>query len=269
MFYSWVFMGQKEIQLLVITVSFVFLTIMVFLFVLFFYFQKKRTQYLLEKMESELHFQSELVKTQIEIKDQTLSEISKELHDNIGQILSVAIMQVNMYSHNEEKKISQNELQELKGILSKSLDEIRVLSKIINRDNTERLDFVSAIEMDFERIQKLKKIDCELIINGTVPSINPEHELIIYRIFQEAVHNILRHSHSEHIVMSLQCSPEILNVKLTDQGIGFEADSKNAGLGLQNMQSRALLIGAELTIDSNPDGTTVQLHYPVKDEEDE
>ena len=185
-------MQPEEIQLLAITLSLVLLTLLIILFVVFFFFQKKKTSFLIEKMESELHFQSELVKTRIEIKDQTLSEISKELHDNIGQILSVAIMQVNMYS-STDKPISKNEFADLREILGKSLDEIRILSRVINRDNFSDLNFIEAIELDFERIRKLKKIECLFSIKGKIPVINKEHELIIYRIFQEAIHNVLRH----------------------------------------------------------------------------
>ena len=101
-------MERKEIQLLVISLSIVFLTLLIILLVIFFYFLKKKNNYLVEKMESELYFQSELIKTRIEIKDQTLSEISKELHDNIGQIVSVGIMQLNMYL-NSGKPIEQTE----------------------------------------------------------------------------------------------------------------------------------------------------------------
>mgnify|MGYP006201115907 FL=1 len=83
-------------------------------------------------MEADLYFKSELVKTRIEIKDQTLSEISKELHDNIGQIISVAIMQLNISISNKNVQIS--ELKDMKAVLAKALDELRILSRIINKD---------------------------------------------------------------------------------------------------------------------------------------
>lgn len=255
-------MEPEEVQLLVIKISLVFITLLIVLFVVFFYFQKKRTAYLLEKMEAELHFQSELVQTRIEIKDQTLSEISKELHDNIGQILSVAIMQVNMYSK-DVSKISISELTDLKGVLAKSLDEIRILSKIINRDNFSNLNFEEAIALDFERIRKLKKIECNLDIIGDIPTINKEHELIIYRIFQEAIHNVLRHSHSEVITMVIDGSKDYLSIKLMDQGVGFDVKQASSGLGLHNMQLRAKLIGATFTIDSSSKGSQLELQYPL------
>lgn len=261
-------MQPEEIQLLVIALSIVFLTLLVFLFVIFFYFQRKKTAFLIEKMESELHFRSELVKTQIEIKDQTLSEISKELHDNIGQILSVAIMQVNVIANYGEKKIDKSEWQELKEILAKSLDEIRILSKIINRDNLAQLDFLDAMQLDFDRIGKLRGIPCTLTVKGNRPPINNEHELILYRIFQEAVHNILRHSDSETIDMEVESGPTGIIVKLIDKGIGFRPEEKNSGLGLHNMQLRARLIGAAFDIQSGENGTTIQLNYPVAEKDE-
>lgn len=256
-------MDRKEIQLLVISLSIVFFTLLVILFVLFFYFQKKKTQFLIEKMEAELYFQSELVKTRVEIKDQTLSEISKELHDNIGQILSVAIMQVNILS-NTKNLLGNTQLIELKEVLNKAINEIRVLSRIINRENIIEINFVEAIQLDFDRIKKLKKINCIFNIEGKFPEINKEHELIIYRIFQEAIHNSLMHSRSEIIEMNIICHKDKFTSKLKDYGVGFDLNSINEGLGLNNMRLRAKLIGAELSIISNERGTNLVLNYNSK-----
>jgi signal transduction histidine kinase len=256
-------MDREEIQLLVISLSIVFFTLLVILFVLFFYFQKKKTQFLIEKMEAELYFQSELVKTRVEIKDQTLSEISKELHDNIGQILSVAIMQVNLLS-NTKNLLGNTQLKELKEVLTKAINEIRVLSRIINRENIIEINFVEAIQLDFDRIKKLKKINCIFNIEGKFPEINKEHELIIYRIFQEAIHNSLIHSRSEIIEMNIICHQDKFISKLKDYGVGFDLNSTNEGLGLNNMRLRAKLIGAELSIISNDNGTNLVLNYNSK-----
>ncbi len=261
-------MEQQEVQLLVFTISLVFLTLLIVLFVVFVHFQKKKTAFLMEKMEAELHFQNELVQTQIEIKDQTLSEISKELHDNIGQILSVAIMQVNMYSK-DVNKISTNEMDDLKGVLAKSLDEIRILSKIINRENFANLNFEEAISLDLERIRKLKKIQCDFEIVGDIPEINKEHELIIYRIFQEAIHNVLRHSHSEIITLKMESTNNTMTIKLIDQGVGFDVKLASGGLGLHNMKLRANLIGATISIDSSSKGSEIELKYPLNSNNEE
>jgi len=255
-------MERKEIQLLVISLSIVFLTLLIILLVIFFYFLKKKNNYLVEKMESELYFQSELIKTRIEIKDQTLSEISKELHDNIGQIVSVGIMQLNMYI-NSGKTVHGTELKDLKDILAKSLDEIRILSRIINKDNLLQSNFIEAIRQDLERIKKLKKIQYKYTLIGGIPDINEEHDLFIYRIFQEALHNSLKHSHSDLFEVNIAITAANFRLEMKDFGIGYDVLQTNSGLGLSNMKLRAKLIGAHLIMESDASGTTVTLDYPL------
>ncbi|RKR05509.1 hypothetical protein C8C83_4861 [Flavobacterium sp. 90] len=255
-------MERKEIQLLVISLGIVFLTLLVTLLVIFFYFLKKKNSYLVDKMESELYFQSELVKTRIEIKDQTLSEISKELHDNIGQIISVGIMQLNMHINNE-KVIQPNELRDLKEILAKSLDEIRILSRIINKDNLLQSNFIEAIKQDLERIKKLKKIQYKYTLSGEIPHICEEHDLFIYRIFQEALHNSLKHSHSDLFEVKINTTDDLFCLKIKDFGIGYDPLQTNSGIGLNNMKLRAKLIGATLIMNSDSSGTAVTLEYPL------
>ncbi|MDX6182608.1 histidine kinase [Flavobacterium sp. Fl-77] len=211
-------------------------------------------------MESELYFQSELIKTRIEIKDQTLSEISKELHDNIGQIVSVGIMHLNMYL-DSGKPVQVNELQDLKKILAKSLDEIRILSRIINKDNLLQSNFIEAIKQDLERIKKLKNIQYNYNLTGEIPEISQEHDLFIYRIFQEALHNSLKHSHSDLFEVNIHTTDTVFLLEIKDFGIGYDTSQINAGLGLSNMKLRARLIDANLIMQSDSSGTTVTLEY--------
>jgi signal transduction histidine kinase len=260
-------MERKEIQLLVISLGIVFFTLVVILLVIFFYFLKKKNKFLVEKMEADLYFQSELVKTRIEIKDQTLSEISKELHDNIGQIISVAIMQLNICI--SSKDVQMHELKDLKTLLAKSLDELRILSRIINKDNLLQNNFLEAIQQDLERIKKLKKIKFNFNQIGAIPTINKEHELIIYRIFQEALHNSLKHSRSDLFDVHIETTDSLFILKLKDSGIGYDLEKSNSGIGLNNMKLRAKLIGAELILNSDSTGTSVTIEYPLtQDHED-
>jgi len=254
-------MERKEIQLLVISLGIVFFTLIIVIVVIFFYFFKKKNNFVVERMEAELYFQSELVKTRIEIKDQTLSEISKELHDNIGQIISVAIMQLNISISNKNVQIS--ELKDMKVVLAKALDELRILSRIINKDNLLQNNFLEAIHQDLERIKKLKKIKYNFNQIGTVPAINEEHELIIYRIFQEALHNSLKHSRSDLFDVNIETTDSVFKLQLKDFGIGYDVKKSNSGLGLNNMKLRAKLIGAKLIMNSDKTGTSVTIEYPL------
>jgi signal transduction histidine kinase len=238
------------------------------LFILFYFFQKKKSKFLIEKMEADLLFQSELTKSKIEIKEQTLTNVSKELHDNIGQILSVALMQMNILIENEEEYSKEN-LLSLKYLVNKSLNEIRMLSKLMNGDIVLKSSFIKAISDDLDRIKQLKKIKCELNVSGEVQKINKEHETIIYRISQESISNILRHSHSETIIINIAFTENNCSIKIIDLGKGFDLKKNSRGNGLTNIETRAELIGATFKIHSELNkGSEITIDYPIKAKED-
>ncbi|MNL07197.1 Oxygen sensor histidine kinase NreB [compost metagenome] len=171
-------------------------------------------------------------------------------------------MQLNMYL-DSGKPVHQNELNDLKEILAKSLDEIRILSRIINKDNLLQSNFIEAIQQDLERIKKLKNIQYRYNLTGEIPKISQEHDLFIYRIFQEALHNSLKHSHSDLFEVNIAITEAIFRLEIKDFGIGYDTNQINSGLGLNNMKLRAKLIGAQLIMASNASGTTVTLEYPL------
>lgn len=258
-------MQREEIQLLVISFSIVLLTLLLTVFILFFFFQKKKTKFLTDKLEAELLFQSELTKSKIEIKEQTLTNVSRELHDNVGQILSVALMQMNFIIEDNDK-YSISELKNIKELVTKSLNEIRLLSKIMNGDVFLNTNFIAAISEDLDRIKALKKMKCDLNINGEVKKINTEHETIIYRILQEAISNILRHSHSDSIIINILFTQKNCKIDIIDTGKGFDIEKCKKGSGLSNIETRADLIGANFMIYSDNKGTILMLDYPIKEE---
>jgi signal transduction histidine kinase len=260
-------MEREEIQLLIISFSIVVFTLIITLFILFFFFQKKKSVFIIDKMEADLLFQSELTKSKIEIKEQTLTNISRELHDNVGQILSVALMQMNIIIENDDV-YSKKELGQIKELVTKSLNEIRVLSKLINGENTLKSSFIDALSEDLDRIKQLKNINCILKVNGEEQIINKEHQTIIYRILQEAITNILRHSHSENIIVYILFNNAHCKIDIIDSGKGFDFEKSVKGSGLSNIKTRAELIGASFKVFSAPNkGTMLIIEYPIKKEE--
>ena len=218
-------------------------------------------------MEAELLFQSELTKSKIEIKEQTLTNVSRELHDNIGQILSVALMHMNIIIESDEQ-YSKKDLKNIKELVNKSLNEIRLLSKIMNGDIFLNTSFIAAISEDLERIKQLKKIKCKLNIDGEVQPINKEHETILYRILQEAISNILRHSHSDTITVNILFSENKCKIDVVDTGKGFDIKNSLKGSGLSNIDTRADLIGAHFNIYSDTNkGTILMIDYPINPED--
>jgi signal transduction histidine kinase len=259
-------MEREEIQLLIISFSIVLFTLLLTVFILFFVFQKKKSSFLIDRMEAELFFQSELTKSKIEIKEQTLTNVSRELHDNVGQILSVALMHMNIMIENDDEYSKEN-IKNIKELVTKSLNEIRLLSKIINGDVFLNTNFIDAISEDLDRIKELKKINCSLQIIGAIEKINKEHETIIYRILQESISNILKHSHSETIAIKIVFTNDNCKITITDTGKGFDLKNHAQGSGLSNIKMRAELIGASFQIESElKSGTSLMIDYPIKDQ---
>nr|WP_294936550.1 ATP-binding protein [uncultured Flavobacterium sp.] len=257
-------MEREEIQLLIISLSIVLFTLLMTLLLLFFFFQKKKSKFLIDRIESELLFQSELTKSKIEIKEQTLTNVSRDLHDNIGQILSVALMQMNILITNEENYTKEN-LEDIKELINKSLNEIRILTKLINGDITIQSNFIDTVSEDLNRITKLKKMHCNLEVRGEIQKINREHETIIYRILQEAISNILKHSHSETILIDISFGRNKCRISVIDSGRGFCYKSCEKGSGIFNMKNRAELIGAKLSVVSEPGkGAELNIDYPIR-----
>lgn len=252
---------SEKLQFFVLISSLIFILLIITVFILFAFFQKQKSKYIIDKMQDNLHFQTELVKSKIEIKEQILSQIGRELHDNIGQILSVALMQMNLIL--DKNKVEMIEIENLKDIVTESLNEIRVLSKLSNKENETDFNLVNSIQADLERIQSLKNIKCSLNVNGVMPPINVEHELFLYRVLQEGITNILKHSQSEKIELSIDVFKHKVEINLSDEGLGFCSDYKK-GSGLTNMKYRTKLIGAQMNIDSSKKGTTININYPLK-----
>ncbi len=256
-------MEQKEVQLLVIFSIIIFLLVIVAFVIVFYVYQKRKTQLLIEKAQERQRFETELAKTQNEIQEQTLKNISWELHDNIGQLLSVAKMQLNMLSTQISDK-NKNRLVELSNVVGKSLQDIRLLSRTLNHEVIQNIGLSEAIKLELQRFNRLKFLKASLNIKGESQHIDEKDEIIIFRIFQEFFSNVVRHSKAHTLNVRLQYNEDFLIATARDDGIGFNISDEVKGLGLINMKSRAELIDADYSLSSAPgEGTSIQLIYPL------
>ncbi|XLS30655.1 sensor histidine kinase [Flavobacteriaceae bacterium M23B6Z8] len=257
-------MEQKEIQFLVLAVSIVLIILVVTLILIFSVFQKRKTQLIIEKAEEKRHFEVELAKSQNEIQEQTFKNISWELHDNIGQLLSVAKMQLNMLQ-SEIPEAQAKRLQEASDVLGKGLSEMRQLSRSLNSDFISNLGLVESFEAEINRFKRMNffKINYNLI--GEPFPIDKKDEIIIFRIFQECFSNCVKYSKATELDIVIKFSEMGLFISSCDNGIGFDPDTQIKGTGLMNMRKRAELIKSDLQVKANLNkGVCVTLRYPIK-----
>ncbi len=262
-------MEPKEIQLLVLFSIVTFLLITIGFAILFYVFQKRKTQLLIEKAQEKQRYESELIKSQTEIQEQAFKNISWELHDNIGQLLSVAKMQLNLLSDQIEEK-NKKRLVELSDVVGKSLQDLRLLSRTLNHEVIQKIGLKQSLELELQRFNRLKFLKATLQVNGEEKSIDDKDEIIIFRIFQEFFSNVVKHSKAKNLKVFLNYNDSYLELMANDDGVGFDTEKKAKGIGLMNMKSRAELIKSDYKLVSRPgEGTCIRLKYNLKRKKDD
>lgn len=198
-------------------------------------------------------FQQELLRTQIEMQDQTLNYISGEIHDNITQVLSFVKLSLAM-PENISESDKQLKIKESRELISQTITDLRDLSKSLSYDHITSLGLSKTIKIEVERVNKSGLINASFILDGEAYPLGNQPELVLFRIFQEALNNVLKHSGAKHFTVCLQYQADLFNLTLKDDGVGFSMGLPNGknGSGLKNITNRAALIGGSATITSSP-----------------
>lgn len=189
----------------------------------------------------------------MEIQEETLNSISRELHDNVTQVLSFVKLNLGVFVKDlqESDKIKLNDNREL---IAQTINDLRNLSKSLSFEHISSFGLLKTLEMEVGRINRSGAIKLELTTRGDVYSLGEQRELVIFRIFQEALNNALKHAQATNFKISLYYQEQMFNLTIQDDGVGFEPELLNdsSGLGLRNITNRAALIGAEAVINSSP-----------------
>lgn len=253
---------EEEVLLIIYFISVIFILI-VFGLVFFMVFQRRKNKLIQEKLVVELNYKTEIEKSKFEIQEQTLKNVAWELHDNIGQLLSVVNMQLNIMSKKDCNDIPIH-LKEVKEIVQKTVQEVRSLSKTLNKEVVQLMGLNRSIQIELERIDRLNYAKTDFKITGIAKPIKEEDEIFIFRIIQEFLSNSVKHAKAKKIALHLNYTENILYLTLSDDGKGFDASVKTESSGLRNMKNRAELLEAEFSLSSIIDeGTRLKLTYNI------
>ncbi|MBK9509363.1 MAG: hypothetical protein IPO04_07740 [Cytophagaceae bacterium] len=260
--------GEYYSELFVTVVAIILIVILLVIFIisLFFVHQNRLQKHKLEKAALQAQFEQEILNAENEIQDNTMKHISRELHDNVGQMLTLVKIQLNNLTEEipNNKKIS-----DARSFVANVLTDIRALSKSLNSDNLLQEGLVSAINFELERVKYLGIYNLEFNFDKGETAINPKNEILIFRIFQELLQNCLKHAQAKNITVNLVESPQCLNLEVVDDGIGFDFQTKiqqsgyKSGAGLSNLIHRAHLMNGTLSFEKGiPKGTRAHLTIP-------
>ena len=246
---------------LVIIFTFTLLIIVLTMIFVYVIFIQKKTRLLIAQKEKDMRFEKELATSQIEMKEQTLNYIGQELHDDLGQKLSVVRLRQNQLIA-KMRDSEKEELVELNELLGECIQDIRDLSKTLITEQVIHFGLIESLEREISKIQNLRLLKIELITQKHDIDIMPKHGLILFRIIQESINNILKHSKAKNVSIKIEDDHEKLDILISDNGKGFNTNLKKDGSGLKNMELRAKIIHAEFSIQSEPDkGTQTSITY--------
>lgn len=233
-------------------------------------YQKRqhRQEHELTRLKEE--YDQEVLKSQLEIQEATLKNIAQELHDNIGQILSVVKLSLSVLPIEKEHK-AYEPLQHIKEVLNKAVFDLADLTKSLHTDRIAQIGLVESVRFDLQTLTKAGLMNVAFEVEGEEYKLSGQKEVFIFRIFQELVNNILKHARATQLNILLDyTSSDNFILSVADNGIGFslqdKKDSKSPlnGVGLKSMMNRAKLIGATIVFDSQPGkGTSVKMGLPI------
>ncbi|MGN6440247.1 MAG: sensor histidine kinase [Agriterribacter sp.] len=261
---------NQQILFLIVMGGLLALVLVGFIVTILFLYQRKQHRQEEELARLKEEYDQEVLKSQLEIQETTLKSIAQELHDNIGQVLSVVKLSLAVLPVDKEHQAF-TPLQHIREVLNKAVYDLADLTKSLHTDRIAQIGLVESIRFDLETLRKTGLMEVNLDVQGEEYPLGSQREIFLFRIFQELVNNILKHAKATRLNISLDYTPDdvfLLSVK--DNGVGFslqeKRDSKSPlnGVGLKSMLNRSKLIGAKMVFDSEPGkGTTVNMEVPL------
>jgi two-component system, NarL family, sensor kinase len=230
-------------------------------------YNKRKRKHEEEKLLMQQAFDIEIARTELEVMEHTMQTIGTDLHDNIGQLLSLTSFTLNSIYTADADRVTEK-VDSAIALTKKSIQEMRLLGKLLQGEQLLSQGLQAAVEQEMQWLGRSDQfhVACE-IVGDFQPEQNQEKDLILFRILQEILNNIIKHAQATLIELSLIEKDGLLTLNVRDNGIGFHLSQNHSvkeGMGLKNIRRRAGLVGGNTVIESIPGGgtaITVQIPY--------
>lgn len=250
-------MSESESQYLLFLFGGIFFAMLMTIFVVGIVFvHRQRQNQNKQKLEQlTAAYEKTLLNVENEIQQETLTQIGRELHDNIGQLLSLAKLSLN--SSKPEKQT------EGKEYINQIIKEVRALSKTLN------LDWVESVSLDDFILQQLEKIQatgfCQTAFESdhSFQKLEKDQKLVLIRVIQECLNNAIKHAQPDQITIQIVQNGPGRKISISDDGKGFDTSQKSQGSGMYNLSKRMETIGGKFMLTSIVGkGTQITLELP-------
>ncbi len=222
-------------------------------------------------LKKEKKQQEEFSKRLIHSQEEERKRIASELHDSLGQNLLIIKNRAALGLKSEKYDFNKEQLDEISKGASSAIDEIRRIAYNLHPYQLDRLGLTKALKSIITQIEILNKVHFIDLIENIDGVFSKEKEIIIYRIVQECINNIIKHSEAYTAEIKININDDILFMTISDNGKGFEVkqiNSKSKGFGMRNLSERIKILNGELVIDSSSEkGSRLIIKIPVHNKE--
>ncbi len=258
-------MGETTVIITIILSNLIFLMFLGGIIMFIRQYKLKKGKHEEELKHKEEEHKKELLQTQVEIQTQTMAHIGREIHDNIGQKLTLASIYTKQFGHESQSEEVLSKTNMIDEILGESLVELRRLSKTLTDSSIGSYTIQQLIYMEVEKIKSLQKCHVECNLDESINIKSYHTKTVLVRVVQEFIQNSLKHANCENIIVSLQKHGQEIELKIKDDGKGFDVTQKVNGIGLKNIKKRVELIRAELELKSELNiGTELKIKIPAE-----
>ncbi len=245
----------EELNFLVYALTGLGLIIGLFVLTVFLVFQRKRQKHLVQMAE----LQQEMLRSQIEIQEQTLQTVSQELHDNLGQRLGLVKLQLNAFGATPNDA---NMLADVKAQVTHAIGELRQISKSLHPEKVAQQGLLPSLQNMVDALNKTGSWKGILTTSGNGKVEKAATEVILFRMVQELMNNAIKHSGGNQFDVNLQFGEEGFTITCTDNGIGLPQKASSS-IGLTSLRNRAALLKGKIEfLPNQPNGLKTLIWLP-------
>lgn len=256
---------SKEGFLLIITTTIILVTFLVTLLSVMIIYRNRKLHHQREVASMKEKFSKELLQAQIEVQQQTMQYIGREIHDNVGQKLVLAALYTQHVDHPDA--YTAGKITAIMSIIQESLQDLRSLSQSLLASSMFTESLWELLLQECLKVTQSGICLAQLSGNAQEVSMSQSIKSFLLRILQEFIQNSLKHATCNHILISMETDNAQLEIQATDDGSGFDIHKLVLleGFGLTNMRKRAEMIQASFRLDSQPGmGTSMTISLPLE-----
>jgi len=257
----------QEGYILIGTTMLIMLAFLVALLLIMIIYRRRKMEHIREVDSMKEKYQKEMLEAQVEIQQDIMQQIGQEIHDNVGQKLTLATLYTEHIKLGEKTGSAEEKIASISALINESLAELRNLSKNLTQppDGQQGLDIL--LQKELNRVKLADACHVHFNVAGKPHNLSMKVNNMIIRIVQEFLQNSIKHAGCGNIHICIFNDDTGFTMEMADDGKGFVTEQKmgGKGIGIANMKKRAVVIGADLQLDSIPgSGTSMRLFIPAE-----